>query len=445
MKMGKPMKTMFINFNKIILIVLLFLITKSNYAQSSIVDSLTLNKAIELTVNNYPLIKQQQEKVKAVDYKVEQQKSFYYPDIYGQASYARIGPLPSFSFAGNTLELAPANNYNFNIIANQQLYDFGKRDASVDLVNSYKQSALDNVDYVKASLSYQTLQSFYSILFLNKSITVKDTQIEALNEHLNVTNKKIQSGTSTDYDALSTQVRISQAQSEKIELLNQLKQQEIILKKLIGVPQDSSINVKGDFSAPGSSINLDSLTNIAFQNRSELKLAEDQLNTSHLQEHLASLGDLPSLNATLSYGVKNGYEPNLNVLRGNWVAALSLNVPIFNGFLTKNKEGEAKVNSSEADLNIVTLKRNIVAEVQQALTNLNSNLDKLNTTLTQVNFAKETVQRAIARYNSGVGTNLDLLDAETSLAQARLFYLQDLYRSILSSYLLKKAVGDIIY
>ena len=439
------MKTMFKNYNKTILIVLLFLITKTNYAQSSNVDSLTLNKAIELTINNYPLIKQQQEKVTAVDYKVEQQKSFYYPNIFGEARYSRIGPIPSFSFGGNTIELAPTNNYNFNIIVNQQLYDFGKRDASVDLVNSYRQSALDNVDYIKSNLSYQTLQSFYSILFLNKGIAVKDTQIAALNEHLAVTYKKIQSGSSTDYDALSTQVRISQAQREKTELLNQIKQQEIVLKKLMGIVQDSSINLKGDFSAPRSLTNLDSLINIAFQNRSELKLAEDQLNTSHLQEHLANLGNVPSLNATLSYGLKNGYEPNIDVLRGNWVATLSLNVPIFNGFLTRYKESEAKVNSSVVNLNIATLKRNIISEIQQALTNLNSNLNKLNTTLTQVNFAKETVQRAIARYKSGVGINLDLLDAETSLAQSRLFYLQDLYKCILSSYQLKKAVGDIIY
>ena len=445
MKARNSMMTTFINNGKIILIVLVLFVSQSNYAQSSKADSLSLNQAIELTINNYPLIKQQQEMTKAADYKIEQQKSFYYPDIFGQATYTRIGPLPSFSFGGNTLELAPANNYNFNIVANQQLYDFGKRDASVDLTNSYKQSALDNVDYIKANLSYQTLQSFYSILFLNKSITVKDKQIEALNEHLNVTYKKINSGTSTDYDALSTQVRISQAQREKVELLNQIKQQEIILKQLICVPQDSSINIKGDFLAPKSSANLDSLINVAFQSRSELKLAEDKLNTSHLQEHLANLGDMPSLNATLVYGIKNGYEPNLDALRGNWAAALSLNVPIFNGFLTRNKESEAKVNSSEADLNIVTLKGNIVAEVQQAMTNLNSNLDKLNTTLTQVDFAEKTVQRAVARYNSGVGTNLDLLDAETSLAQAKLFYLQDLYRSILSSYQLKKAVGDIIY
>ena len=439
------MTIIFINHWKVFLLTLLFLMPDLNFAQTTTNDSLTLNRAIELTINNYPLIKQQQEKIKAADYMIEQQKSYYYPNILGEARYSRIGPIPSFSFGGNTIELAPANNYNFNLILNQQLYDFGKRDASVDLMKSYKESAFDNVNFVKSNLSYQTLQSFYSILFLHKSIAVKDTQIAALNEHLSVTNKRIQSGSATDYDALSTQVRISQAQSEKIELLNRLNQQKIILNQLLGVPQDTTINIKGEFSVPELSANPDSLINVAFQKRPELKLAGDELNTSHLQENLASLDDMPSLNAILSYGIKNGYEPNLNVLRGNWLAGISLNVPIFNGFLTKNKESELKANSNAANLNIVTLKRNIVSEIQQAQSGLNSNLDKLESTLTQVNFAKETVQRAIARYKNGVGTNLDLLDAETSLAQARLFYLQDLYRSILSSYQLKKAVGDVIY
>ena len=433
-----------INFKTAFFIITVFIFSKLNFAQAAN-DSLTLKEAINLTINNYPLIKQQQEKIKSVDYKIEEQNSYYYPNIEGQASYARIGPLPSFSFGGEALVLAPANNYNLNVVLNQQIYDFGKRDASVDLVKSYKQSAIDNVDLIKSNLSYQTLQVFYSILFLDKSAAVKDTEIAALNAHLDVTNKKVESGSSTDYDALSTQVRISQAKGEKIELLNQLKQQQIVLKKLLGINQDTTIAISGDFSAPGSTTNIDSLLGIAFEKRWELKLAEDELNTNHLQEHLAGLGDMPNLNATLSYGLKNGYEPNLDAIRGNWLASVSLRVPIFNGFITKNKENEAKVNSNVSELNIVTLKRDITSEVQQALSNLNSSLDKLNSTLTQINFAEETVQRAEDRYSSGVGTNLDLLDAETSLAQARLFYLQDLFKSILSSYQLRKAVGDIIY
>ncbi len=154
---------------------------------------------------------------------------------------------------------------------------------------------------------------------------------------------------------------------------------------------------------------------------------------------------MPSVNAALSYGIKNGYEPNLDVLRGNWSASLAVRVPIFNGFLTRYKESEARVNTNVSELNITSIKRNIISNVQQAVASLNSNLEQLQTTLTQVKFAEQTVQRAESRYNSGVGTNLDLLDAETSLAEARFFYLQDLYKSTLSAYQLKKAVGDVIY
>ncbi len=421
----------------------ILLLTTAGYAQSQ--KLLTLNDAIQLTVNNYPLIKQQQERLKVVDYRIEQQKSAFYPDVQGRASYTRIGPLPSFNFGGEALVLAPANNYDLNIVLNEQLYDFGRRSASVDIASSYKKSASDNLELIKSNLSYQTLQTFYSILFLEKSIAVKDTQIAALNAHLGVTNKRVESGSATDYDALSTQVRISRAQSEKIELRNQLKQQKINLKQLLGEDQDTSLTLSGDFSAPPAVNSTDSLINVAFQKRQELKLAEDELNTSHLQESLAGLGDMPSLNATVSYGIKNGYEPNLDALRGNWAASFSVRVPIFNGFMTRYKENEAKVNSNVSELNISTIKRNIISSVQQAAAGLNSNLQQLNTTLTQVRFAEQTVRRAESRYNSGVGTNLDLLDAETSLAEARFFYLQDLYKSILSAYQLKKAVGDVIY
>jgi outer membrane protein len=422
---------------------IIILLTSAEYAQTQ--KPLTLNEAIQLTVNNYPLIKQQQERLRATDYRIEQQKSAFYPDVQGRASYTRIGPLPSFNFGGEELVLAPANNYDLNIVLNEQLYDFGRRSAAVDIASSYKKSASDNLELIKSNLSYQTLETFYSILFIEKSIAVKDTQIAALNAHLGVTNKRVESGSATDYDALSTQVRISRAQSEKIELRNQLKQQKINLKQLLGEEQDTSLTVSGDFSAPATVNSTDSLINIAFQKRQELKLAEDELNTSHLQESLAGLGDMPSLNATVSYGIKNGYEPNLDALRGNWAASFSVRVPIFNGFMTRYKENEAKVNSNVSELNISTIKRNIISGVQQAAAGLNSNLQQLNTTLTQVRFAEQTVRRAESRYNSGVGTNLDLLDAETSLAEARFFYLQDLYKSILSAYQLKKAVGDVIY
>jgi outer membrane protein len=423
----------------------IFLIAEIVNAQAIHNDSLTVQDAIDLTIKNYPLIKEKQEELKAAEYKIEQQKSSYYPKLEGEVDYSRLGPLQTIEFGGIAFNLSPAYNFNTDLLASATLYDFGKRNSEVELYSSMEQSTKDDINLVKTSLAYQTVGTFYTIIFLNQSVAVKDTQIAALQEHLRITNKKIESGSSTDYDALSTDVRISDAQNEKIELQNEARDQEIQLRKFLGLTQDSILNITGNFDLSNYSLNYDSLLTVAFLQRPELKLAYDAVNTAKMQKNIAGKTDMPSLNAELSYGIRNGFEPDLDVLRGNWLAGISLQVPIFNGFLRRYKEDEAEANLDESSIKITEVKRQITADVQQALNELKSNLDKLNTAKTQVNFAEQTVERARQRYESGVGTNLDLLDAETSMAQARLLNLQVLYKCILSNYMLRRAIGDKIY
>jgi outer membrane protein TolC len=70
---------------------------------------------------------------------------------------------------------------------------------------------------------------------------------------------------------------------------------------------------------------------------------------------------------------------------------------------------------------------------------------KLSTTQRQIEYAKKSLERVKAQYQSGSGTNLDVLDAETALTQARLLNIQALYKSVLGYYAVKKAAGDKIY
>jgi len=86
-----------------------------------------------------------------------------------------------------------------------------------------------------------------------------------------------------------------------------------------------------------------------------------------------------------------------------------------------------------------------MSEVQQAVEDLEIKMSKVATTKIEVAYAEVSIQRANAQYKNGAATNLDVLDAEASLSQARLKYLQSLYEAIISNYNLKKAVGDAIW
>ena len=408
-------------------------------------DSLSVNDAVALTLKNYPLIQQAAEKINVAEAKIKEQQSALYPALDAEASYERIGPIPSIIFGAESFDLAVPNNYNADVSVYHTLYDFGRRNASVDLVKSYKNSAIDNVEYVKSNLAFQTVQTFYSIILLERSIAVKDTDILNLKDHLSFTQKRFETGSATDFDVLTTQVRISNAENQKLDLKNALKKQIINLKNLTGIPYDSTANLVGDFSLNYNIINKDSLIAAAMQQRPELKLALDSENSAKMQQNVAGLGNMPSLNLMLSYGLKNGFMPNLNAIRGNWIAGVGLSVPIFDGFRTSANEEEADANLKVTEANTSEVRKDVISEVQRSAEDLKIKINKVSTTKIQVNYAKESLQRANTQYRNGVSTNLDLLDAEDSLAQARLQFLLAVYEAIISNYNLKKSVGDVIW
>lgn len=426
-------------FGSLFAIIIIFL------SSNAFAQQLTLDDVISLTVKNHPLIQQKEDELRAASFRVDQQKSFYMPIVKADASYTRIGPIPSFNFGGQSLDLAPADNYNVTLLVHQTLYDFGKRNAQVQYAESFLNSIKDRQDLIKNDLSNQAVRVFYAIIFLENSIAVKDSQFAALQEHLNVTNLKIKNGTATDYDALSTKTKMAEIENEKSSLLNEKSRQEYYLKELIGYDRNKNILITGQFDLPDYNVDPDSLITTAFNQRFELKIAYDAINTGNMQKEMVKQSDKPVLNADLGYGFKNGYEPNINVLRGNWFASVSVDVPIFNGNLTDNRVNEANANIDAADKNVAQLKNSISTEVYQSLSNLKSSIEKIKISSQQIDYAQKSLERAKIQYDKGAGTNLEVLDAETTLTQAKLLKIQATYKAVINYYDLKKAVGDIIF
>jgi outer membrane protein len=140
-------------------------------------------------------------------------------------------------------------------------------------------------------------------------------------------------------------------------------------------------------------------------------------------------------------GVKNGYVPDLTELKANWVARAGVAVPLFNGHRTRSRVAEAEANLEAARARTRALERRTEAEVRRAVTDLEASRDRMQTAQVQVAQAEQAVATAKSRYEAGVATNLDVLDAETSLSNARLARLGARYEYVTSRYALEKATG----
>jgi outer membrane protein TolC len=238
---------------------------------------------------------------------------------------------------------------------------------------------------------------------------------------------------------------VANANSQKVDVESALQKQNIALKRLMGTPADQKIELQGDFNSQNTEINSDSLVRDALSQRREMVLARDAETSLEIQRRLASLSDRPSLKANLLLGVKNGYIPDLNQPKVNWVAGAQVQMPLFNGFRTRYRKQESEANLAAANAHTRDVSQQVRSEVQQALADIRARQEKIQATQLQLQQAEQALTLAKKQYEIGVITNLDLLDTQTSHLEANLNHLGALYQMILSRYALEKAAGSKIW
>jgi outer membrane protein TolC len=170
------------------------------------------------------------------------------------------------------------------------------------------------------------------------------------------------------------------------------------------------------------------------------------LRENHAVLHLQSIKtqNNPVLSAFASGGWKNGYIPDINVLTANFTAGLDLRIPIFDATRHKNNlrlvSSEINITRQETDRTA----REISMEVYQNEANLQAALRKIEQSELQVQQAEEALQLAEVNYSIGAITNLDLLDAQTLLAESKIMLLKARVDSAISIVRLDISVGRAI-
>ena len=419
-------------------LVLVFVLCINGFAE----DSLNVQQAIALTLRQNQALLANEALVRAAQARVHQTESADYPMVGISGDLTGIGPIPAFSFPGyGSIALAPASNLDLHVGAAYTIYDFGKRNAREDVAKSSVSGPEDASKSMRSALTQQTIQAFFGVIFLRRSVAVQQEQIDAFVEHLQDTRRKVESGSATEFDSLSTSVRVAQARNQKIDLERALDDQEVSLRRLIGLAWDGPLTLTGTFTSGDADESVETLLLQAKEHRPDLVTARDIVATAKLGSTGAHHGDDPSLLVHASYGLRNGFEPNLDVARGNWSVGASVEVPVFDGFLTRSRIEEADAMVLASERHLADVDRTAEAEVRQAFAAVRSARAKINATDLQVVQAIKAVENARIRYQSGAGTNLDILDAETSASTSRLQQLQALYQLVLAQTSLQAAVG----
>ncbi|MEO8149521.1 MAG: TolC family protein [Bacteroidia bacterium] len=411
-------------------------------AQNDEVKTL-INKAIEY----YPKLKSQQATVDVSKTRIDINKSYNLPSISGDLSYHRIDPvskatIPTGPGTYNEFKFVPNDNYNAQISLYYPVLDFGKTKASIEKSSQEYLMANDNLDNSRFNLAFQVANVYYAIVYLNKSIVVKDAEIKLLDDNIKIIESKIKYGDGLDYDLLSTQVKKTNAENQKSDLQNALQKQLTALNTYTGQDNSSILNSKVDFNYDANFVASDSLLQMAYASNYDVKLGIDKTKVAASDVKINSKNNNVVLAISGGLGIRNGYLPDLAEITPNTAIGASLSVPIFTGNRNDNLYKISKINQQASQFDLDATKLNVQKDLQQLLSDIQNNLDKYRSADTQIKQSQRAVELGDTRYKNGVITNLELLNSQTNLMLAQLNKLVYEYQLSVSQLELKRLTGQ---
>ncbi|HOO39357.1 MAG TPA: TolC family protein [Deltaproteobacteria bacterium] len=365
------------------------------------------------------------------------------PNVAINGSYTRQDR-DSETYEGTTYPLGQENNYAGTLSVTQPLYS-GAAAAALRASRYYDALANEQVKLAVQSTIFKTIQAYYQVLLAGKQLGVTKVYADLAESHLKDVQTKRKYGTASDFNVLRSQVELSNARAEMIRYSNELHTAQTNLLKIIGVSQESRIELTDKLTYEPLSANEEEAIKEAFSNRPDLaaavlgqKLQEEALKASQSEYW-------PKLDAFYNHTLGNPdpYLATRDEWDDAWTAGIKLSVPIFKGFGRKGRVIQNKAELKKRQIEVLDTREKTLFEVRNAILSLQDAKELVETQELSLVQAEEGLRIAEVGYREGSLDQVSVLDARAALTQAQLLYYQSLYAHCLARVNLELVKGTL--
>jgi len=415
-------------------------------------EKMTLQQFIDEAVRSSASVQIAGEAVAGAGFKVREARSQSLPQVSLASTYTRISLINEFDIPGmGHFKFSTPDNLGFRAVASEQIFTWGRIKSSVEMSKIGSSMAENGVALTKQMLAYQVVPMFYSILFTQEAIKVVDQTLGRLSNKVAILEERYRAGLASDFDISLLKVQASGLEAQKLDFQNNVQKVFMAYNRIAGRPLDSVIVLDGDINVEAVRTveelraEVKSLVQEAAANRLEARQAEDERRLAKTQISLARSGDKLNLGASFIYEFRNGFLMNTNRIKGFWSALLNVSYPIFDGRRTSAQVAQAEVALRTAEEQAADLERSFGLEINQTLADLKTLEQKIEIEKSKITHAERALQIADERYQNGLISTTDLVEAQDSLDSARLNYLLLKYNYVLGRYNLLRAIGRKIH
>ncbi len=347
----------------------------------------------------------------------------------------------------------PNQNWTAGLQISQTIYEGGKLMAAIRAARVTKDQALAQYQSTLSDTLLSVRLAYYDILLAAEQITVNQASVNLLQKELDDQQHRYDAGTVPHFNVLRAKVSVANARPPLIQAQNNYRIAKNNLANLLGynLPREIwdniPLNLTDGLDAEPYQINLPEALQQALEKRPELVALRKTAELQKLGITDASSGYQPTLSVFAGYNWFNqqfsgvGVTPPLDSYLDGWNAGAQVSWDIFDGMLTHGKVVQAKALYAKSNTAVDEEVRNIELEVRTAYSDFLEAQEVLESQKTVREEAEESLREANARASAGTGTQLDVLDAENSLTQARSTQVQSLHDYDAARARFERAIG----
>jgi outer membrane protein TolC len=421
-------------------------------------QSFSLKEAVQYGIKNHLTVKNAELEIYSAENTIKQIKASGLPQVNGQ-----------FQFTSNLIiptQLLEAKNFNPNaaegevtkfkfgvpwggqagIGVNQLIFDatwlVGLKAAPV-----YRELAQRGVTSSKITVAENVMKAYYSVLVAeerSKILALNINRLDTLLREIKIMNEK---GFVEKIDVDRLQVQRNNLVTETQKVRNLIQLSYGLLKFQMGMKQQETLTLKDKLSETDlNTLQLPEYQGVDYANRIEYSTLMTQRKLTNLDIERIQKGVLPKVFFSGSLGASHS-NPRFNPFErwfGSSALSIGLQVPIYDSGLRKTQVQQQNITLTKIDQSALLLRESFELQASQSIISLQNGLETLKSQKANMELATEVLRVSKIKYQAGAGTNIEVVNAESSLKEAQTNYFAALYDLLIAKVDLDKASGKLL-
>lgn len=394
---------------------------------------LTLDEALGTALKKHPRLVEARANLRGAEARTGQALAGYYPQVSIAADWSKGR---SFLIPLESIRTTEANTDALYL--KQTIYDFGRTAGAVDAARSSRDAAVEALAVTRQDLALRVRSAFYLLLAAEKQVAATRETVRAREEVFHQSQEFFARGIAARVDVARAEANLFAARTALIRAENNQELARVTLAEAMGVSSLEGRSAVAPSPLPAPSPEQGLVRQEALRARAELQQLEALRGAARGNLKAARSGYLPILSgmATIGYADRD-FPPGGNV----WGVGLNLTIPLFSGFSSVEQVREAAANISAVEARQDNLRLQIIREVESARLDVKEAAARTLSTEKEVAAANENQDLAMGRYREGVGSIIEVTDAQSQALDAETAHIQATYDYYISLARLDRAMG----